>query len=1491
MASTNITTFPGKVGISNANPTHTLAIGSNVYVDDIGINKLVVLGSISTTGTLSGDGSGISNIQSSNVNDFASNVTRITNLEASNADVWSNLTSNVTRITTLESGDMTISGEKSFSGDVTFQSNIHVKGDLLVANTINMVVSDPIIELGSNNLNTGDVGLVMTRHGTSNSNVAVFFDETADVLKLGYTLNGANDTTIELDSNALAVNIQGALTAASVNGDGSGITNIQSANVNDFASNVSRIASLESEDMTISGEKTFSSNLEVGTANLFVDTTTGFVGVGTVSPEYALHINLDSETGSSNTVALIIQNQSSDYTQIENGFGSRIRFETNRGYDSATQTLPSAEIKGYIYDGAGDTGDYHALDLDVYGDNISLNRGISILSKSFLGGPADTIMHGNVGIGTTDPTARLELYSSTLDTNHITVYADDSIITQDRIFVLSDVNGSGLIQMGDRFNNDSTTYKIQLNTEGDSYFTGGNVGIGTTTPQGLLHLSSGTSGDAHLIIEADTDNDNEVDNPKIVFRQDGGFYTGELGLDSNRMVFRSKSSTVDNTGFVFYSNVFPTFHADQNNLDDLESTEIEVMRIEGNGNVGIGTTSPVSILHVRGTGQTSTTSFDTSQTLGASIFAESSDSTVGSGGSLLFGTYQGKFAAIKAGILDGASNTMGNLHFMTRNATADATLTNRMTITNTGNVGIGVTEPISVFNTFGGQLWDGDDHTSKVCATLQVGRGGGNGASRVDYGTGAILEFRHASDYRYVTIESVSDGGQASAQMGLLFKTTPGGGGPVERMRIKNDGNVGIGTTNPTYKLDVHGTSNVGALTATTGAFSDALTATSGTFTGAVTTPYINGIGYVAERTYTFNPTNNTSKYFLGWTSENALDIEIYHVGFNHGASARFRVEYKWSSSTPPVITSSDLDWQGIFNFYYTHKNDRFYVWFNETLTSSNNDIIYQVRMKTVGKPINLTEPTSTEVYGGAVIGVSAASEFTNRGLVTKPVDAGDCYVGIGTTSPAYKLDVHGTSNVGALTATTGTFSDDLAVGTSDLFVDVSTGNVGIGTASPEGVLDIVTSSTTPALWLRNSTQGGWTKIRMSDDPDESYAQYCTLEYNHQDAKSLGFQNRLHFATTETTTGGVFSTEGSLMIGVDGKDGGYMTNSTASGRKNLWIQSTYGGNTSQNYGWWIGAQNQALSSTDNDLYFAVVRDGTLTVCGTILDQRNAEMNFTGQHRTFVKDVPIQQLEDKEGLIVSADQNEFIRMSGGIARGNEAITTNESLPVVSFSTKSNDKKCFGVVSTTEDPENRVEVYGNFASNIQKELGDTRVYINSVGEGAIWVTDINGPLESGDYITTSNVTGYGQRQDDDILHNYTVAKITMDCDFNPRTQPKKIIKKELAHVDYWIDYATSEIKQGEYETLPENEREIHEDKYYKIYKREIQKANPENDRYVHEVREELVNVLDEHGQLQWEDHPTETEKAYKIRYLDALGAQTDEANVVHRAAFVGCTYHCG
>ena len=80
------------------------------------------------------------------------------------------------------------------------------------------------------------------------------------------------------------------------------------------------------------------------------------------------------------------------------------------------------------------------------------------------------------------------------------------------------------------------------------------------------------------------------------------------------------------------------------------------------------------------------------------------------------------------------------------------------------------------------------------------------------------------------------------------------------------------------------------------------------------------------------------------------------------------------------------------------------------------------------------------------------------------------------------------------------------------------------------------------------------------------------------------------------------------------------------------------------------------------------------------------------------------------------------------------------------------------------------------SFEKIVGDTRIYVNSLGEGAVWVCNTNGSLTNGDYITTSNVVGYGQKQDSDTLKNYTVAKITMDCDFTGTPVPKKQIKKK-------------------------------------------------------------------------------------------------------------------
>ena len=58
---------------------------------------------------------------------------------------------------------------------------------------------------------------------------------------------------------------------------------------------------------------------------------------------------------------------------------------------------------------------------------------------------------------------------------------------------------------------------------------------------------------------------------------------------------------------------------------------------------------------------------------------------------------------------------------------------------------------------------------------------------------------------------------------------------------------------------------------------------------------------------------------------------------------------------------------------------------------------------------------------------------------------------------------------------------------------------------------------------------------------------------------------------------------------------------------------------------------------------------------------------------------------------------------------------------------------------------------------------RLIVNSLGEGGICVSNTNGNIENGDYLQSSDLLGYGEKQDDDLLHNYTIAKATIDCDF--------------------------------------------------------------------------------------------------------------------------------
>ncbi len=53
------------------------------------------------------------------------------------------------------------------------------------------------------------------------------------------------------------------------------------------------------------------------------------------------------------------------------------------------------------------------------------------------------------------------------------------------------------------------------------------------------------------------------------------------------------------------------------------------------------------------------------------------------------------------------------------------------------------------------------------------------------------------------------------------------------------------------------------------------------------------------------------------------------------------------------------------------------------------------------------------------------------------------------------------------------------------------------------------------------------------------------------------------------------------------------------------------------------------------------------------------------------------------------------------------------------------------------------------------------LNSLGEGGIWICKSNDNIENGNYITSPDNLGYGENQNDDLLHNYIVGKATTDC----------------------------------------------------------------------------------------------------------------------------------
>jgi hypothetical protein len=218
-----------------------------------------------------------------------------------------------------------------------------------------------------------------------------------------------------------------------------------------------------------SGDVEITSNLEVGTANLFVDTVSGNVGIGLTNPSNKLMLKTNWANNSYD--GLFIQdNQGTDYVQL--------------GSNSDDASVGSA---GFF--------------------RISNTGGDTSGGVLFTGNDISYINGGNVGIGTDDPALKLDCY---IDTN---AYGGLQVRQNDGGFAklvgnAGDGGHNNIVEAGDLGivfspNNSASTVASGKGfyitpwgsgTKGIKILDNGNVGIGATNPA----YSFQTSGNSYL---------------------------------------------------------------------------------------------------------------------------------------------------------------------------------------------------------------------------------------------------------------------------------------------------------------------------------------------------------------------------------------------------------------------------------------------------------------------------------------------------------------------------------------------------------------------------------------------------------------------------------------------------------------------------------------------------------------------------------------------------------------------------------------------------------------------------------------------------------------------------------------------------------------------------------------------------------------------------------------------------------------------------------
>jgi len=386
------------------------------------------------------------------------------------------------------------------------------------------------------------------------------------------------------------------------------------------------------------------------------------------------------------------------------------------------------------------------IDFKNDSNSLSFRQGSSYNTVMYLSS------YGSVGIGNASPAQKLHLSGHMLLDNSKELRWLDSGGTQRTVLKLDSNNN---LNLGTSAGGSLVFYNGSSYTERMRIIANGNIGIGTTAPSAKLEVKSANN-TAGLVLG----NENFIG-----FKRNDGALVYGVGHTNNEFTIGRTAALGANAGT-------PINIATGGSYTKFSHAGNEMMRINSNGNVGIGTTNPSNKFTVNGF-----------------IKAEGSDGRLmlenPSVNTAIYLRNRGDFGQRKLEVLYGP--------------------TVKMVMNNNGDLGLGTTNPSSKLHVEGEikiksssniplQLYSPDTYSGILFSDI-------HGTSRIFY-RGATGTYDIGGSGYNVTNKKLHIHGGTSIGTGF-------GGASVPINGLTVEGNVGIGKYNPEYQLDVSNTARV----------------------------------------------------------------------------------------------------------------------------------------------------------------------------------------------------------------------------------------------------------------------------------------------------------------------------------------------------------------------------------------------------------------------------------------------------------------------------------------------------------------------------------------------------------------------------------------------------------------------------------------------------------------------------------------------------------